>query len=245
MHAVNVFLGNPGTGKSTVAKILADMLHSLGELQKSEVHEVEYKDLISHDRDDPCAAAIRAARGGILMVNDAHKLVDERSRDSSSGHRVISALVKECAPGQAARGSRQQFVLILSGPRSEMESFLHSGGVPLAKVVTTTLEFPDLSADECALVARSVAREKGFALGTELSDGVLADIFRRRLRRVDSSVSNGLAVHSVLMEAIRSQVRPRPGLTLISAFYFRSHICTVHSFRRIECILRARSAKAH
>ena len=126
-----------------------------------------------------------------------------------------------------------------------MESFLHSGGVPLAKVVTTTLEFPDLSADECALVARSVAREKGFALGTELSDGVLADIFRRRLRRVDSSVSNGLAVHSVLMEAIRSQVRPRPGLTLISAFYFRSHICTVHSFRRIECILRARSAKAH
>lgn len=200
MHAVNVFLGNPGSGKSTIAALLARMLHSMGQLTSDHVTEIDYKDLTSggyHREDDTCAGMIRSARGGVLMINDAYKLIDERSRDSS-GIKAVHTLVKECE-------SRRKFVLILAGPRTPMQTFLRGAGSPLARIVTSTLEFPDLSADECALVARNVAASKGFTLDSNLTNGILGEIFRVKLRRLDTQNSNGVAVHSVVTDAIRSQ----------------------------------------
>jgi adenylylsulfate kinase-like enzyme len=200
MHAVNVFLGNAGTGKSTVAGVMARLLKSMGACERAEVLEVERKDLTSsgyHEDDDPCVAVVRAARGGVLLVNDAHKLVDDKSRDSS-GHKAVHTLAKECSAGR-------KFVLVLCGPRAPMETFLRGPGAPLARLVTNTMDFPDLSAEECAQVTRVVARAKGFSLGPELTDGVLAEVFRARLRRLDAQSSSGLAVHSILMDAIRAQ----------------------------------------
>ena len=203
MHAVNVFIGNAGTGKSSVAGVLARMLHSLGELERDTVVEVDRKDLTAsgyHEEDDPCVDVIRRARGGMLMINDAHLLIDEKRGSDSSGTKAIHTLARECESG------RNQTVLVLAGPRAEMEKFLVGGGAPLNRLVTNTLDFPDLSAEECAQVTKHVAQTKGFQLANGLADdGVLAEIYRTKLRRADPQSSNGRCVHATLIEAIRNQ----------------------------------------
>lgn len=203
MHNVNLFLGNAGTGKTSVANVLARMLNSLGELESDTVLEVERKDLTSsgfHEEDDPCIDAIRRARGGVLVVNDAHLLIDDKRGSDSSGMKAIHTLAREC------ESERNQMVLVLAGPRSEMEKFLSGGGAALKRLVTNTLDFPDLSAEECAEVTQQVAASRGFQLGSSLADGsALAEIYRLKLRRADTQSSNGRCVHATLMEAIRSQ----------------------------------------
>jgi Holliday junction resolvasome RuvABC ATP-dependent DNA helicase subunit len=203
MHAVNVFLGNAGTGKSSVAGVLARMLHSLGELERDTVLEVDRKDLTSsgyHEEDDPCVDVIRRARGGVLLINDAHLLIDDKRSSDSSGTKAIHTLARECESG------RNQTVLVLAGPRAEMEKFLNGGGAPLKRLVTNTLDFPDLSAEECAQVTKRVAQSKGFQLASGLADsGALAEVYRIKLRRADPQSSNGRCVHATLMEAIRNQ----------------------------------------
>ncbi len=174
MHAVNVVLGNAGTGKSSVAGVLARMLHSLGELERDTVLEVDRKDLTSsgyHEEDDPCVDVIRRARGGVLLINDAHLLIDDKRSSDSSGTKAIHTLARECESG------RNQTVLVLAGPRAEMEKFLNGGGAPLKRLVTNTLDFPDLSAEECAQVTKRVAQSKGFQLASGLADsGALAEV---------------------------------------------------------------------
>ncbi len=203
MHAVNIFLGNAGTGKSSVAGVLARMLRSLGELERDTVLEVDRKDLTSsgyHEEDDPCVDVIRRARGGVLLINDAHLLIDDKRSSDSSGTKAIHTLARECESG------RNQTVLVLAGPRAEMEKFLNGGGAPLKRLVTNTLDFPDLSAEECAQVTKRVAQSKGFQLASGLADsGALAEVYRMKLRRADAQSSNGRCVHATLMEAIRNQ----------------------------------------
>ena len=201
MHAVNVFLGNPGTGKTSIAHVLGRLLHSLGELESDSVLEVERKDLTSsgyHEEDDPCVDVIRRARGGILLVKDAHTLMNDEKMRDSSGMKAIHTLARECESG------RNQVVLVLDGPRAEMEKFLKGPGAALGRLVTKVLEFPDFSAEECVEVARIVAAQKGFQLGAGV-DEPLADSFRLQLRRADAQSSNSRCVHAVLNEAIRNQ----------------------------------------
>jgi SpoVK/Ycf46/Vps4 family AAA+-type ATPase len=208
IYSVNVFAGNPGTGKSLVAAVLARMLHSLGAVERSTVIEVERKDLISgsyHDT-DTCIEVIRKARGGVLMINDAHKLIDDKGGRSSdsAGQKCLATLVREAV---ANRGTALGLVIILAGARTELEPFLASGaGADLGRLVTNTMSFPDLTAEQSAEVAAMVVTEKGFKLDRALTTPVLGEIFRIKLRRVDAATQgNGRLVHSVLMKAIQKQ----------------------------------------
>merc|ERR1719311_239825 len=96
MHML--FLGNPGTGKTTVARLVARMLHVLGVLKTGQLVEVTRKDLIGAHHGETAqltADACKRAQGGVLFIDEAYALRNEGSSDSA-GQECVNTLVKEC-----------------------------------------------------------------------------------------------------------------------------------------------------
>lgn len=117
-----LFVGNPGTGKTTVARIIAQILYEIGVLKKNKVVETERKDLVGQYIGHTAlktAAVIDKAMGGVLFIDEAYSLVpEENGRDF--GHEAIETLIK------AMEDRKGQFVVILAGYRDEMQRFVDS-----------------------------------------------------------------------------------------------------------------------
>ncbi len=192
----SVFIGNPGTGKTTVAKMMGRLYKKMGLLTKGHVHEVDRTDLVGEyigQTAPKVKDAIEMARGGVLFIDEAYSLARSAEDTKDFGKEVIEILVKELSNGPG------DLAVIVAGYPKEMKTFLDSNP-GLRSRFKLTFEFPDYLPQELSLIADYAAREKEVVLAAEakvLVDELITDAFRKR----DRSFGNARFVHDLIDKA--------------------------------------------
>ena len=154
-----VFLGNPGTGKTTVARILSGILYNLGYIKQNKLIEVSSKDLVAEyvgQTAPKTMAVVERAMGGILFIDEAYSLA-VKPGGNSYNEEAISTLIK------AMEDYRDNLVVIFAGYTKEMNDFLNSNSGIVSRI-GYTLEFDDYTDDELIQILEGMAHKNGFSI---------------------------------------------------------------------------------
>jgi hypothetical protein len=189
------FLGNPGTGKTTVARLVGELFASLGVLPSGHLVETDRSGLVAGYVGQTALKVkekVRQAAGGVLFIDEAYSLA--RGGDRDFGAEALDALVK------AMEDNRSNLVVILAGYTDEMrELFRLNPG--LGSRVAFTLEFPDYAPEELVRIAAAYALKRGWRLGPG-AEGRLLARFRREASLI-GRLGNGRHARNVVEEAER------------------------------------------
>lgn len=193
-----IFTGNPGTGKTTVARIFSQMLKELGVLQKGHTVEVERADLVAQyigQTAQKTREVLKQASGGLLFIDEAYSLARGGERDF--GKEAIDTLVK------AMEDQRDSLVVILAGYPRPMEAFLETNP-GLHSRFPVTITFPDYSDIELYKIALGMFEQREYTLTTHAQQELVRDI--RRLRNGDpAAFGNARAVRNLVEQVVRRQ----------------------------------------
>jgi stage V sporulation protein K len=192
-----VFKGNPGTGKTTVARIVGRLLLEAGLLQKGHVVEVERADLVGEyigHTAQRTREQIRKAQGGILFVDEAYSLC--RGGDKDFGKECVDCIVK------GMEDTAKDTVFILAGYPLEMEQFLRSNP-GLRSRFPIHLEFPDYTVEELMRISSLMLRKRDYVLAPEAFP-VLERIVRDKLAE-ETVPANARLVRNLIEKAVRRQ----------------------------------------
>lgn len=190
-----IFTGNPGTGKTTVARILAKYLKSAGILTSGHLIEVSRKDLVGQYVGHTAiqtSQVIASALGGVLFIDEAYSLY--RGKEDSFGLEAIDTLVK------AMEDHREEFVVILAGYKKEMEVFLESNSGLLSRF-SNIIEFKDYTGEELLQIANSIAEGKEYIIDDNAQKALIS-YFEYRNQREGG---NGRLARTVVEKAMIRQ----------------------------------------
>ena len=198
MHMI--FTGNPGTGKTTIARLVAKYLKAIGALKGGQLVEVSRGDLVGRYTGHTAPltnSVIESALGGVLFIDEAYSLY--RGEQDSFGLEAIDTLVK------GMEDHRDELVVILAGYTREMETFLTANS-GLASRFPNKIEFPDYTADELLDITNVLARGKGYRLAESCTEP-LRGYYERRQAEDARTAGNGRLARNTLEKAIFNQSR--------------------------------------
>ena len=198
MHMI--FTGNPGTGKTTIARLVAKYLKAIGALKGGQLVEVSRGDLVGRYTGHTAPltnSVIQSALGGVLFIDEAYSLY--RGEQDSFGLEAIDTLVK------GMEDHRDELVVILAGYTKEMETFLTANS-GLASRFPNRIEFPDYTADELLDITNVLARGKGYRLAESCTEP-LRGYYERRQAEDARTAGNGRLARNTLEKAIFNQSR--------------------------------------
>lgn len=198
MHMI--FTGNPGTGKTTIARLVSKYLKAIGVLSGGQLVEVSRADLVGKyvGHTAPLTMqVIKSAIGGVLFIDEAYSLY--RGKDDSFGLEAIDTLVK------GMEDNRDDLIVILAGYTREMETFLTANS-GLQSRFPNIIEFPDYSGEELQKIAEINATSRGYRL-SEDAKAALLDYFCVIQAMDDRSSGNGRLARNVIESAILAQSR--------------------------------------
>ena len=150
-----VFTGSPGTGKTTVARLIGRLYKAIGLLEKGDLVEVDRSDLIAGYVGQTALrtqAKIVEAEGGVLFIDEAYSLAADSGSEYGFGDEAISTLVK------AMEDKRDKFAVIVAGYSEDMDTFIKSNK-GLKSRFQTFIEFEDYSVDELVQIFRLIATQ--------------------------------------------------------------------------------------
>ena len=207
-----VFCGNPGTGKTAVARLLAKVFHELGVLRKPKFLEVERMDLVGRDPETTVIKTrevIEEARGGVLFVDEAYTLgMASRRNRGDTGAAAMKRLVDAIQQAkQGGRGDDTFPLIILAGFPLETQAFL-AFQPEMRKSFPLVYEFPDYSCTELAQIFLDLAMAKGFDLDDALTVQLIAQLLEQETTVSWRSERNG-RVCEMLLTGVRTNVRKR------------------------------------
>lgn len=194
MHMV--FTGNPGTAKTTVARLFARIMRENGLLSRGHLVEVGRGDLVGKYvgwTAQTVQKRFEQAEGGVLFIDEAYALVDGRS--GSYGDEAINTIVQEM------ENHRDDMVVIFAGYPDRMEEFLQKNP-GLRSRIAYHVPFADYSVEELCSIAALTARKKGLHLDDRAQEK-LASVFETARRQTD--FGNGRYVRNILEKAKMAQ----------------------------------------
>ena len=198
MHMI--FTGNPGTGKTTIARLVAKYLKAIGALKGGQLVEVTRADLVGRYTGHTAPltnSVIESALGGVLFIDEAYSLY--RGEQDSFGLEAIDTLVK------GMEDHRDELVVILAGYTREMEIFLTANS-GLASRFPNKIEFPDYTAEELLQITHVQAKNKGYRLAESCTQPLLG--YYARWQAADArTAGNGRLARNTLEKAIFHQSR--------------------------------------
>jgi ATP-dependent 26S proteasome regulatory subunit len=198
-HSMHMaFLGNPGTGKTTVARLFAKALHEMNFLESDKIVEVDRSGLIGEymgHTEKKTNEIVDSALGGVLFIDEAYALVDGYSSQKGYGEEVVDVLVKRM------EDNRDRLMVVVAGYAEPMQNFLNSNE-GLKSRIPLHLTFPDYSANELVEVAKRFAFKDGFQMD---------DACVEKIRSIASSIvgsksfANARDIRNVYERTVRNQ----------------------------------------
>ena len=193
-----IFKGNPGTGKTTVARCIARLFKELDVLKKGHVIEIERADLVGEYIGHTALKTreqIQRALGGVLFIDEAYSLA--RGGEKDFGKEAIDCMVK------AMEDYKDQLILVLAGYKKEMEWFLQSNP-GLRSRFPIHINFPDYSINELLEIAELMLNQRQYRLSTEARI-FLKSTLQEKMTLGHEHSGNARMVRNLIEKAIRLQ----------------------------------------
>jgi SpoVK/Ycf46/Vps4 family AAA+-type ATPase len=188
-----VFTGNPGTGKTTVARIVGRIYKEIGLLKSGHIVEAQRADLVGEYTGQTAPktrGVIDAAMGGVLFIDEAYSLVQDGAKDNYGSEAIATLL-------QAMEEYRDRFVVIVAGYRDEMRRFVDSNP-GLKSRLKTTIDFEDYDTEALFLIFLHMASGAGLRLSMDAQVAVSELMEGLGVRR--RGFGNGRTVRNIFEE---------------------------------------------
>lgn len=193
-----VFMGNPGTGKTTVARLLAQLYAGIGVLSKGQLVEVDRSGLVAGYVGQTALKtqeAIQSALGGVLFIDEAYSLA--MGGENDFGREAIDTILK------AMEDHRDDLVVIVAGYDGPMEKFLTSNP-GLESRFNKYFYFPDYTGDQLYTIFENQCKKNGYALSPESEEKAKA-LFNDLYETRDENFGNGRAVRNLFEDMVMRQ----------------------------------------
>lgn len=218
-----LFLGNPGTGKTTVARLIGKMYHGMGLLSKGHTIETNRAKLIGEYigmTEKKVLETIEEARGGVLFIDEAYALVTDETDKKDFGREVLNALLTVLSE------PNPDMIIILAGYEDKMNVMLKTNP-GLKDRFPLTFLFDDYSASELMEIACRTLDERNFNLTDDARD-CLAGIIERYSANRDCYFGNGRWVHNLIEQGIiKSMARRVMSSPAANGLFDVNLFCTV------------------
>lgn len=193
-----LFKGNPGTGKTTVARLLGELFSAMGVLTKGHLIEAERADLVGEyigQTAQKTRDLIKKAQGGILFVDEAYSLA--RGGEKDFGKEAIDTMVKHM------EDKKDEFVLILAGYSNEMDRFMRTNpGLPSRFPII--ISFPNYTDHELSAISDQMLEDREYKMTSE-ARRKLARHLKVKVAENEKGFSNGRYVRNIIEKSIRQQ----------------------------------------
>ena len=190
-----LFTGNPGTGKTTMARVVGELFYDLGILPQKKFVEVDRSDLVAGYVGQTALKTkekIEEAMGGILFVDEAYALASDAESSSSFGKEAIETILK------AMEDYREQLIVIFAGYTNEMETFLKVNP-GLTSRLPNVIEFPDYTVEELLSMAEKLFKQNGYNLTAGAVDRLTESIMKAKEKQ---AFDNGRFIRNQYEETV-------------------------------------------
>lgn len=193
-----IFTGNPGTGKTTIARIVAEYLKALGVISEGQLVEVSRNDLVGEYQGQTAqktAEKINSALGGVLFIDEAYALC--RNANDTFGLEAIDTIVK------MMEDNKNNLVVILAGYSNEMREFLKNNS-GLKSRFPNIIDFPDYTPKEMYRIAEGIAKSNDYIIAPECAEPLI-NYFEKKNSKGKNDSGNGRLARNTVEKAIVNQ----------------------------------------